>query len=70
MKYFKGFTLAELLIVIAIIAILAAVAAPMFNKNSNEDGTVCKGGYKFVGITSRSPQILDSNGHGIPCTMK
>lgn len=36
-------------------------------QSSNGDGTICKGGYKFTGRDSRSAQILDSQGHGIPC---
>lgn len=68
MKRNRGFTLIELIILMAILGIFAAVAIPMFtSRHSNSDGTICKGGYKFTGRDSRAVQIIDSQGHGIPC---
>lgn len=66
MKRLFGFSLIEMMIVVAIVVIFCAVLAPMF-QHSNSDGTVCKGGYKFTGHHSRAVQIIDSQGHGIPC---
>ena len=50
-----------------IIGIIAAVALPLLTQSANSDGTFCKGGYKFTGRDVRAVQIIDAQGHGIPC---
>lgn len=67
MKRNRGFTVIELMIVLAIIGIIAAVVVPLLTQSANSDGTVCKGGYKFTGRDARAVQIIDAQGHGIPC---
>lgn len=48
-EHIKGFTLAELLIVVAIIAVLVAVSVPLFmNKLKNTEKTVCESNRKML----------------------
>lgn len=61
----RGFTVIELLIVIAIVGILAAVIFPAVT--GPRDGTRCVSGFKFTDQYRHSVQVLDEQGHGIPC---
>ena len=62
MKKQNGFTVIELMIVIAIIGIIAAIAVPVIN--GQRGGFVCQGGYAF---TYQGQQIIGENGGGVRC---
>jgi prepilin-type N-terminal cleavage/methylation domain-containing protein len=61
----NGFTLIELMIVIAIIGILLAVIVPAFSTTQNADGSICRYDMKYDRATGR--QVIGPNGGGIPC---
>ncbi len=59
----KGFTLIELMIVITILSILAAIAFPAFFGNASFSNVYCNSGWEFIG----NKQVLNENGGGIRC---
>ena len=75
----KGFTLIELMIVVAIVAIIAAIAIPAIFGVANNDREMsvgingvtevrCIDGYKFViGSGGQARQVMDEYGHGVRC---
>lgn len=70
MKRNQGITLIETLIILVILILVSCIAYEFSAYNSNDDGSICKSGYKFTGRDARASQILDSQGHGIPCDTK
>ena len=68
MKNQKGFLFfnAVFCMFMAALIMLAIISWPKIDA----DGTVCRVGYKFIYGSHAYTQILDSQGHGIPCGKK
>lgn len=65
---YKGFTLIELMIVVALLSILVAIIFPVLDDGTFEFGVVCKAGYKFSSDANGfQQQIFDENNRAIPC---
>lgn len=74
-KMIKGFTLIELMIVLAILGIIAAVIVPAANGGNpaisemfQRGGTICKAGVLFsVDTHGYQTQVIGPNGGGVAC---
>lgn len=76
MKLKKGFTVIEMLIVVAIMGILFAIAIPQFQRYNNggvdpvrsvKGTTLCLNGWTIVEYNRIAVHKLDNNGRPIPC---
>lgn len=79
MKENNGFTLIELIIVVAVIAIIAAIVIPLFTDVTSDrtlsigyNGAVetrCVDGYKFIiGADGSAKQVMSEFGEGVRCS--
>ena len=57
---------------LVVICAILLIAFMVVNQRSNTaaDGTVCRGGYKFIQGARDYTQVLDTEGRGIPCDAK